>query len=662
MKFRNFIREFPIFTAAVVAAAVFAAVTAVISDKRLALAEGIIIAAFIVFAIVYYSVLRKKKQDMLGRISEGLDFADGKRSENFPFPVLVTDEKGKFIWHNHLFESVVSEYTDYSELKKAVEEKFDVLCETGSVGVNLKCSGKQFSVYSQIAESGKIVLFFADNTKLRLIAEKFMKTRPAVMLVAIDGMDDIERNYRDSESSAIRSEIEKLIETWLSEYDCIKNKRGENTFAIVTQTGDIQRMAEKRFDILDEVRSFAYNGEPVNVTLSIGVGASGGVNESEAQARQSLEMAFGRGGDQAAVKLRDEYEFFGGVSKSVERQTQVRTRIISNAFCELLDGCDNVIVMGHKFPDLDALGSCFGIAAIARAYGKEAHIATDINTALSKPLIEYMTRNGFGDYIISPKEAEKAVRKKTLVVITDTHIKGFMECPEVSEKASTVVVIDHHRKAVNYIDNAIIFYHDPSASSAAELVTKMIQYLPAKIKIGSAIADALLSGIMLDTKNFVLRAGVGTFEAAAYLKGAGADTVRVKRLFADTIDEYTSRSEIVSNAELRDRCAVSVCEKSLDEIRIVAAQAADELLNIKGIDASFVVFKTGDSINVSARSLGKINVQLIMEALGGGGHQTMAAAQFKNETTASVYKKLITAIDNRNIGGSDYESNSYSRR
>ena len=645
MRIKNFIREFPILTASIAAALIFAVVTVFTGSKKLAVAEFIVIALLVAFLVVYYSALRKKKQEMLRSISEGLDFADGKRSEDFPIPVLVTDEKGKFIWHNHLFESVVSEYTDYSELKKAIEEKYEALCEAGSVGVNLKCSGKHFSVYSQKAKDGKTVLFFADNTKLRLIAEKFMRTRPAVMLIAIDGMDDIERNYRDSESLAIRSEIEKLIEAWLSNYDCIKNKRGENTFAIVTQTGDVESMAESRFDILDEVRAFTYNDEPVNITLSIGVGASGGVSESEMQARQSLEMALGRGGDQAAVKLKDEYEFFGGVSKSIERQTQVKTRIISNAFCELLDGCDNVIIMGHKFPDLDALGSSFGVAAIARAYGKEAYIATDIGTALAKPLIEYMDENGFGEYIVSLEEAEKRLKKKTLVVITDTHVKGFMECPEIAEKASTVVVIDHHRKAVNFIDNAIIFYHDPSASSASELVTKMIQYLPRKIKIGSAIADALLSGIMLDTKNFVLRAGVSTFEAAAYLKGAGADTVRVKRLFSDTINEYKSRSEIVSKAEFHNRCAVSVCEESLAEIRIVAAQAADELLNIKGIDASFVIFKTANGLSVSARSFGAVNVQLIMEALGGGGHQTMAAAQFKDESKESVYKKLIEAID-----------------
>lgn len=645
MKIKNLIRELPIATAAVVVSVVFTVITAITGNRKVAVAEAIVIVLIVAFAFAYYAFFSKKRKNMVHRIFDSFDFADGKRHENFPLPVLVTEEDGKIIWHNHIFENIVLSNLDFSELEAIVESEIDVLRENGNTGINLKCGDKQFSVYAQVAKSGNLSLFFIDNTKLRLIAEKFMSTRPAVMLIAIDGMDDIERNYKDSESSAIRSGVENLIEVWLSDYDCMKTKRGENTFAVVTQTGDVESMSERKFDILDEVRSFTYNDQPLNITLSIGVGASGRLDQSEKQARQSLEMAFGRGGDQAAVKVGEEFEFFGGVSKSVERQTQVKTRIVSNAFCELLEGCDNVIIMGHKYPDLDALGSCFGVAAVARAYGKEAYIATDVATALSKPLIEYMSANGFGDYFVSCEEAEKKFRKKTLVVITDTHVKGFMECPELAEKATNLVVIDHHRKAVNFIDNTIIFYHDPSASSASELVTKMIQFLPKKIKIGSAIADALLSGIMLDTKNFVLRAGVSTFEAAAYLKGAGADTVRVKRLFSDTINEYKSRSEIISKAKIRNKCAVSVCEDKISEIRIVAAQAADELLNIKGVDASFVVFRTGENISISARSFGAVNVQLIMESLGGGGHQTMAAAQFKTEPMAEVYKKLIEAID-----------------
>ena len=646
MKIKNFIRDFPIFIAAVAASVAFAVITAVLADKRLAIAEGAVIFAFLVLTAVFYAVMRRKKQKLLMRVTSGHNFADGEASDNFPLPVLVTDETGKLIWHNQLFDDIMSGHVNYSEFQTVVEEKFEVLSSTGKAGVNIHCGDRQFTVYSQKADDGKTVLFFADNTKLRLIAEKFMSTRPAVMLVAIDGMEDIDRSYRASESSAIRSEIEKLLEAWIADYDCIKTKRGDNSFAIFTQTGDVELMEEKKFDILDAVRAYTYHDIPLNVTLSIGVGALGGLSDSEVQAKQSLDLAFGRGGDQAVVKTGGDYEFYGGVSKSVETQSRVKIRLVSNAFCDLLENCDKVFVMGHKFPDLDAMGAAYGIAAVARAYGKQGYVVTDASKSISKPLLDYMDKNGFDDFIITQEKAKKLMGKKSLTVITDTHVKGFMEFPELAEKAETIVVIDHHRQTVDYIDNAVIFYLDPSASSASEIVARLIEFLPQKIKIGSYIADALLSGIMLDTKNFVLRAGVSTFEAAAYLKEAGADTVRVKSLFADSINEYKNRSSIVSGAQLYKNCAISVCGDEPENVRIVAAQAADEMLNIKGTDASFVIFKSGDTVSISARSLGKVNVQVIMEALGGGGHQTMAAAQLKEESEYKVYQKLVGEIDN----------------
>ena len=645
MKIKFLIREFPILLSILAVALIFAVITAVVGEYRVAVAEGAVIAAFILVCVAYYSVLRRSKQKLIRKMSDSFNFSEGKYPEDFPIPVIVMDENGRIHWHNRLLEDCFSNYNEYADFQKMTEQECETLKSTG-VGINIKFSDKYFTAYSQLAKDGKYVVYFTDNTKLRLVADEFMRTRPAVLMISIDGMEDIQRKYSDSDASAVRNGVERIIDSWLTSYDCIKIKRSENTYIVVTQTGDIEKMSEQRFSVLDEVREYTYNDTPVNLTLSIGAGTGSGVAGSEAQAKQSLEMAFGRGGDQAAVKIKDSYEFYGGVSKSVERQDKVQTRIISDAFCELLSGCDRVLVMGHRFPDLDALGSCMGVAAIARAYGKEAYIVTSPDSAPSKPLIEYVTSNGFEDYIIDKEKALGYInKKKTLLVVTDTHIKSFVEFPEILEKAGSVVVIDHHRKSVDFIDDALIFYHDPSASSAGELVTRMIQYLPQKIRIGSVIADALLAGIMLDTKNFVLRAGVSTFECAAYLKGAGADTVRVKKMFADSMEDYKIKSDIIASAQKYKNCAVAVCSENIDGIRVVAAQAADELLNIRGVDASFVAFKTGESINISARSFGDINVQLIMEKLGGGGHQTMAAAQFENEDFESVTEKLLNAID-----------------
>lgn len=645
MKLKYIVREFPIFSAALVTTLVFAGLTAYSKNYVLALVELGAMFVFALATVICFAVVRKKKQKLLRQISDGLDFAGGKRSGEFPLPVLVTDENGKFVWHNHIFDDIISGFEEYSDFNEVIEANIDALRDASIGGVNVKLGEKYFTVYSQKAETGSLVLYFTENTKLRVIAEKFFSTRPAVLLITVDGIEEVQRLYKDSDCDAVKNGVKRLIENWLTPYDCLVSKRGDNTYIIFTQTGDVDKMIEKRFDILDDVRAFNYGDMSLNITLSIGVGMDGSISLSEEQAKQSLEMALGRGGDQAAVKIKDSYEFFGGVSKSVERQSKVKTRIISNAFIDLLGGCDKVFVMGHKFADLDALGSALGVAAVARAYGKESYIVINEAASLSKALLDYLKSNGFEDYILSPENAVSMAKKKALTVVVDTHITGYCECPELLEKSSSVVVIDHHRQAVDYINNAMIFYHDPSASSASELVAKLIQYLPQRVKIGSVVADALLAGIMLDTKNFVLRAGAGTFESAAFLKNAGADTVRVKKLFAEPISQYKSRSNIVSFAKEYKKCAIAVCDKEIPEIRITASQAADDLLNITGVDASFVIYKTAETVNVSARSLGKVNVQLIMEKLGGGGHQTMAAAQFKNETVQIVQSKLIGAID-----------------
>ncbi len=646
MKIKSVIRNFPVFCVALIFALIAIVVTAIIGEYSLAILEGVMLMVVIALTALSYVAYSKKKKEMLENISKEISFADGRRNAEFPIPVLVTDEKGKFVWFNTAFSDVVIGENSYNEIEDFIDDGMAVLTASQTTGVNIKCEGKFFTVYSHIRDN-ETVFYFIDNTKLRLIADEFVKTRPAVMLISIDGVFELQRLYKESDCSSIRNGVTRIIESWISQYDCIMTKKADNSFIIVTKTSDIDKMMERKFDLLDEVRAFKFNDEDLNITLSVGVGTDGGVNKCESEAKIALDMAFGRGGDQVVVKNKENYSFFGGVSKSVERQTKVKSRIVAGDFVKLIESCSRVIVMGHKYPDLDALGAAVGVVAIARAYGKEAFLTTNSSTSSSKPLIDYLKNNGFEDLIVTHSKAKTLIRKSTLLVITDTHIKSLVECPELLEKASAVAVIDHHRQSVGFIDNADMFYHDPSASSACELVTQLIAYLPVKIRIGSVVADALLSGIMLDTKNFVLRTGSKTFETAAYLKSAGADTVRVKELFSQSLSSYKTKSEIIADAEIYNNCAISVCKGTTADTRVIAAQAADELLSIQEIDASFVIYKSENTVNVSARSLGKINVQVIMEGLGGGGHQTMAAAQFENETIADVKQKIKNTLSGR---------------
>ncbi|MBQ8015877.1 MAG: DHH family phosphoesterase, partial [Clostridia bacterium] len=381
------------------------------------------------------------------------------------------------------------------------------------------------------------------------------------------------------------------------------------------------------------------------VTLSIGVARGDySLDKLNEFSLQALEMALGRGGDQAAVKTENGYEFYGGFAKGVEKRTKVKTRVVAAALADLIESSSNVIVMGHRFGDLDCIGAAIGMAEGVRDMEKDCHIVVNRETCLAKPLIDKTEKAGTLELFISPEEGLSLINEETLLIIVDTHIGSLLESKEIFAKCRNVVVIDHHRRMVGSIDNAVIFYHEPYASSASEMVTELLQYMNTDINITKTVAEALLAGIMLDTKDFVINAGVRTFEAAAFLKDKNADTVSVKKLFANSMEVNKLRTKVISEAESFMGCAVSAASFDSPDIRIVSAQAADELLKVSGIKASFVLFKNNGVINISARSLGEVNVQIIMEALGGGGHQNMAACQLKGCNMKEAEETLKGAI------------------
>lgn len=655
MKLKTLLRNFPVFVAAAALALIFIIIT-FFKSVWLAVAELAVLAVVCVLVLIFFEVFNSRKKKLISQISTSLDFIGGKASDEFPLPIAVCRNDGDIIWYNDLFETTV--VSRNAKGFGAISEVFssvgmDVIANASTTGVIVECDGKYFTVYSHKAKKGDedvIVLYFADITKYRIIADKYLRTRPTVMILTIDNISELRQEFRESDCAAICNGIEKLIETWLQKYPCFVSKVSDSKFFVVADKQDLDDMASRRFGILDDVRNYTYDGKYVGATLSVGVGTGNEYQECEKNAKLAIDMALGRGGDQAVVKTKDDYEFFGGVSKSIETTTKVKSRMVATALTELIQGCDALFVMGHRYPDFDAMGAAIGVVRIAQSLNKNAYIVTNRETSMAKPLIEEADKEGFGEFIISSDAAEQMMsqNKKNLLVVVDTHIKSFVEDVELLDKARMVVVIDHHRKAVDYINNSVIFFHDPSASSASEMVAELCEYIPAMNHLGSFAADALMAGIMLDTKNFILRAGAKTFSAASYLKSQGAETVRVKNLFSNDIESYHMRNRIISGAKKYQNCVIAVNSEDSSEIRMISAQAADELLNISGVDASFVIFRNGDTVCVSARSLGNVNVQVIMEMLGGGGHQTMAATQRKDMNIEELTAEVMRSIDRYN--------------
>ncbi|MBR5273180.1 MAG: DHH family phosphoesterase [Clostridia bacterium] len=582
----------------------------------------------------------------MDKVAKTLDASDKYAMTKFPLPIIISDEDGNIVWFNALFAEDVMlgfELTDNNISQFFGAKRANEIPEEERVDTDY--GGKNYSVIKNAVYSSKndlYIYYFIDKTQVKQISKEYELSRPVVMLINVDGIDETS-NLRDSEKAGYHGAVENLLETWAAENNGLMRKTDTTRFICIVEERQYKEIVAKRFEILDRVREFKYN-ETSTATLSIGIGKGKTLVECDDAARQAFDMALGRGGDQAAVKNEDTFEFYGGISRGVEKRTKMRTRVVASKIKKLIEGSDRVITMGHKFSDLDSVGACVAMCSASRALGKEAFIAIRRETSLATPLVTMLDDNGLGDMIITPEQAMEMVTDKTLLIVVDTHIRNLLESDELYEKCSRIVVIDHHRKVVGHIDDAEEFYHEPSSSSTCEMVAEILQYMGPKQLVGKIQAEALLSGIMLDTRNFALRTGVRTFEAAAYLRSNGVDTITVRRLFASTMENYRDKNKIVSSAQVVDDYAVSTVEFEIPNIRVVSSQAADEMLNIEGVKASFVLYAAGPTINISARSLGDVNVQLIMEKMGGGGHQTMAAAQIKTDSMAQAKQMLFAAI------------------
>ena len=614
--------------------------------------------ALILSCIVYTIIYSQNSMRRISKMNQHLESSAAEFMNSLPAPVAVIDDNRKFVWYNQIFAEKIGLGQDVYGLdfEGFVKMDMDMLVQNGNAVCPVK--GCIYDVTAEKFEKNDmsfLVLYFHDQTSFYTMRREMSESHPNVLVITIDNYDDIMQNAKESEKAQTSVETEKLIENFMSKTNGFIKKTSPNTFFAILENRHLNEIISSKFKILEAARSIKIAGKyPLTFSIGVGQGAAS-LAESENIARQCLDMALGRGGDQAVVKTDTGYRFFGGVSNGVEKRSRSKTRIIANALQDLIMNCERVFVMGHRFGDLDSVGAACGIAGAIINLEKEAFIAVDRTKNLAVNLIEKIDAETEGALFITPAEAESMITPGDMLIIVDTHNKDYVESHTLYERARSVVVIDHHRKTVNFIDNAVLFHHEPYASSASEMVTEIIQYFnyPGDGKIAGCIADALLSGIMLDTKNFVMRTGVRTFEAAAFLKKLGADTIAVKHLFSNSIDSYRRKTQIVASAKIHNNCAIAVADFNSEDIRIVAPQAADELLGITDVDASFVIYRTNSTINISARSLGALNVQVIMEQLGGGGHQTMAATQLENVTIEEAAKALIIAIDDCKNNNSD---------
>lgn len=569
----------------------------------------------------------------------------------FPLPVAIVAPAGDLVWVNRAFQETLGALRPAlgeSVLRYIYPKTFRQVMEERGTAVSY--GGREYTVYGARSERG-YVLYFVDDTYFKGIAKEYKERRPVVCLAVFDNRDEMARDSGGGEESRMNAEVESVLREWVTEeLGGFIRRLSNGRFLFITDDSHIEEAKQKRFRVLDRVREIKNDRKNMSATVSIGVGRGADTTaESERWARQALDMALGRGGDQVAVMQGgDTYEFFGGLSKGVEKRDKVRTRVIAATLTDHVAASDRVLIMGHANSDLDAVGAAVGMwAAIRKGLEKQAHIVINRSATLAGSLVDMVEESYPGEEVfIGPGEALPLMTERSLLIVVDTHSVNYVESREVLDKARRVVVIDHHRMMVTHIKNALIFYHEPYASSASEMVTELVQYIRSSA-IDRVDAQALLAGISLDTKNFVLRTGVRTFEASAYLRRRGADTVTVKKLFANSLDSYKRKAQLVSGAEIHKGCAIATTSWELDDMRVAAAQAADELLSIQGVKASFVLYKVGGNVSISARSLGDVNVQLILEVFGGGGHFTMAGAQLKNVSMGEARRQLIRALDEK---------------
>ena len=623
-----------------------------------------ILAYIAIFVYTIWSNNKRKTEisEHINELTVSVDKAAQSTIINSPFPLVVLETNGNIIWKSSNFIKEFANIDTGTTLTDVIKE-LKLKIENGkntnniSISESMKIGDKNYKViaeYTKLREKEHknsseymATVYFLDETNYVKLLEEYNNSRTCIGIIVLDNYEELMQRVTEEEKLKITSNAEKNIYSWVNKYDGLLVKAERDTYVCIFDQLNLEKIKEDKFEILDEIKEIKTQ-DNIQLTLSIAISENEKTNSEEYKsAKAVIDIALGRGGDQAIIKQNGKYYFFGGRTQEVEKRTRVKARIVAQALEELMNSASNVIIMGHTNSDIDAMGSGMGVYRIAKTIGKDAYIVNETNgTSLDNFINDLKDIEEYNDVIIDKAEALNKISADSLLVVVDTDKKNYVEAPELLDKTDKIVVIDHHRRGTDYIENAILTFHEVYASSACELVTELVEYAEKTVKLTKFEVEALYAGIMMDTKNFTFKTGVRTFEAAAFLRKCGVDIIKVKKWFQSDLETYNKISEIVAKSEIiDDTIAISIYDKEDSDVNITCAKAADELLTISNITASFVIGKMGDKIYISGRSIGDINVQLILEKLGGGGHITVAGAQVEGMTQEEVKQELINRIN-----------------
>ncbi len=622
-----------------------------------------LIGALILAYLIFYSFRNAdEKNKTFTKYIEGLgdtfDSATKHAIFNMPFPLVLINELGVINWYNTAFLKMIHQDEILNESISELVPSFsmeDLLKREDNDPINLKYGEEYYKVFPNFVDNKKtstvgksIVLYWVNNTKFVKLDKHYTDEKTIVGLVYVDNYDDIKNSTPDIHRPLVLAEIDKRIGAYFNEHNGIVRKYENDKFIIIMEHSELRKIKERKIDLLDEIRELDI-GNTIPITLSIGISASGeDPITSYEYARAAIDIALGRGGDQAVVNQDGAFDFYGGKSKAVEKRNKVKSRVISYALRQFIDQADTVFVMGHKNPDMDSVGSGIGILRAIKNRNNQGYLILRGENPSIKNIMDRLRidQPELLKEIITPEQAAEIITKESLMILVDNHKPSFTEAPELLDMVEKRIVIDHHRRGAEFIKDPVLTYVEPYASSTSELVTEILTYISDNLNLTKFEAEALMAGITVDTKNFSFQTGVRTFEAAAVLKRAGADSIVVKQLFRDDFSTFINRAEVVTSAKIiYDKIAIGRLEEEAEGALLIAAQSANELLNINGVEATFVLTNLDEKIHISGRSLGSISVQLILEKLGGGGHLTSAGTQVKDKTMDEVEKMLIEQID-----------------